>query len=154
FSTRAAVRRSHVGYYLIDRGVDQLKVRIQYRRPLRALPTDMLLRYPTPFYLAGIELLTLLTVALLIHGAESQVAVLTGLALLLLPATQTAVEFMNHLATRLAPPRALPKLDFSEGVPADSSTMVAVPSLLLNEAQVRDLALDLEIRFLANRDPN
>ena len=32
--------------------------------------------------------------------------------------------------------------------------MVAVPTLLLNEAQVRDLVLDLEIRFLANRDPN
>ena len=32
--------------------------------------------------------------------------------------------------------------------------MVAVPTLLLKEAQVRDLVLDLEIRFLANRDPN
>ena len=32
--------------------------------------------------------------------------------------------------------------------------MVAVPTLLLNEPQVRDLVLDLEIRFLANRDPN
>ena len=31
--------------------------------------------------------------------------------------------------------------------------MVAVPTLLLNEAQVRDLVLDLEIRFLANRAP-
>src|SRR5260370_12288440 len=61
---------------------------------------------------------------------------------------------MNHLVTHLVPSRALPKLDFSEGVPADCATMVAVPSLLLNEAQVRDLALDLEIRFLANRDPN
>ena len=32
--------------------------------------------------------------------------------------------------------------------------MVAVPALLLNESQVHDLVLDLEIRFLANRDPN
>ena len=32
--------------------------------------------------------------------------------------------------------------------------MVAVPTLLLNEKPVRQLALDLEIRFLANRDPN
>ena len=48
----------------------------------------------------------------------------------------------------------LPKLDFSEGIPDDCVTMVAVPTLLLNEAQVRDLVLDLEIRFLANRDRN
>ena len=32
--------------------------------------------------------------------------------------------------------------------------MVAAPSLLLNEEQVGDLVLDLEIRYLANRDPN
>ena len=32
--------------------------------------------------------------------------------------------------------------------------MVAVPTLLLKEKQVQQLALDLEIRYLANRDPN
>ena len=60
---------------------------------------------------------------------------------------------MNNLTSYLAPPRALPKLDFSEGIPADCATLVAVPTLLLNERQVRQLAMDLEIRFLANRDP-
>ena len=74
--------------------------------------------------------------------------------LLLLPATQAAVEFINHLAAFLVPPRALPKLDLSDSVPADCVTMVAVPTLLLNESQVHDLVLDLEIRFLANRDRN
>jgi cyclic beta-1,2-glucan synthetase len=151
---RRAIRRSHVGYYLIDSGLTELKSRIAYCAPLRALPRDLLLQHPTQIYLIGIELLTLLTVSMLLWGAPSISAVLTGVILLLLPATQTAVEFMNHLCTRLASPRALPKLDFSEGVPAECTTMVAVPSLLLNEAQVRDLALDLEIRYLANRDPN
>ncbi len=32
--------------------------------------------------------------------------------------------------------------------------LVAVPSLLLNETQVRELVNDLEVRFLANREPN
>ena len=73
---------------------------------------------------------------------------------LIIPATQAAVDFMNNLTSYLAPPRLLPKLDFSDGIPADCATMVAVPTLLLNEKQVRQLALDLEIRFLANRDPN
>ena len=61
---------------------------------------------------------------------------------------------MNTWSPLGSPPHALPKLDFSDGIPADCATMVAVPSLLLNEAQVADLVLDLEIRFLANRDPN
>ena len=152
--SRAAARRSHVGYYLLDNGLHQLKRRVHYKTPLRARPRELALRFPSTFYLAGIEVLTFATVAFLISGLDTVTPRLIGLLLLLLPATQTAVDFMNHLVTHIVPPRALPKLDFSEGVPANCATMVAVPSLLLNEAQVRDLALDLEIRFLANRDPN
>ncbi|HZZ14771.1 MAG TPA: glycosyl transferase, partial [Candidatus Sulfotelmatobacter sp.] len=61
---------------------------------------------------------------------------------------------MNYLATLLLPAQILPKLDFSEGLPADCATMVAIPTLLLNEKQVRQLIDDLEVRFLGNHDPN
>ena len=152
--SRAGARRSHVGYYLLDGGRHRLKSRIHYRAPLRARPQELALRFPTTFYLVGIEVLTFATVAFLISGVGTFTPRLIGLLLLLLPATQAAVDFMNHLVTHLVPPRALPKLDFSEGIPDDCATMVAVPTLLLNESQVRDLVLDLEIRFLANRDPN
>ena len=73
--------------------------------------------------------------------------------LLLLPAMQAAVEFINALVPAATRPRALPKLDFSKGIPADCETMVAVPALLLNEQHVHELVMDLEIRYLANRDP-
>ena len=61
---------------------------------------------------------------------------------------------MNYLVTALLPSEILPKLDFSEGVPDDCVTMVAVPSLLLSENQVRGLVENLEVRFLGNHDPN
>src|SRR6202044_2365485 len=51
-------------------------------------------------------------------------------------------------------PEPLPKLDFSTGIPRDCATLVAIPSLLINEEQVRKLANDLEVRFLGNRDRN
>ncbi len=152
--SRAALRRSHVGYYLIDGGLPLLKARIGYRPSPASRLRDGMLRFPTSFYLVGIELLTFFAVALLISKAGYRTPHTGGLLLLLLPATQIAVDFMNHLVTYLLPPRALPKLDFSLGVPDDCATMVAVPSLLLTEAQVRELVLHLEIRFLANRDPN
>lgn len=151
---RHAERRAHVGYYLIDAGLPQLRREIAYRTPLGAWAGETALRWPTPFYLIGIEVLTFLVVVMLLAGAGASTPIFVALVLLLLPASQTAVDFMNHLVTHLVRPRALPKLDFSEGVPADCATLVAVPTLLLNEAQVRDLVLDLEIRFLANRGPN
>jgi cyclic beta-1,2-glucan synthetase len=152
--SRAAIRRAHVGFYLVEAGLARLKRRVRYRAPVREAVTSLVQRFPAPFYLVGIELLTFLTVAWLNSRAGWSTPTFAAMLLLLLPATQTAVDFMNHLVTFLVPPRPLPKLDFSEGVPDDCATVVAVPTLLLNEAQVRDLALDLEIRFLANRDPN
>ncbi len=77
-----------------------------------------------------------------------------GIILLLLPASQSAVEVMNYLTTSLLGPRLLPKLDFSEGVPDDCLTMVAIPTLLLNEKQVRRLVDDLEVRYLGNAGAN
>ena len=152
--SRAAQRRAHIGYYLVDAGRPQLEAAIGYRPRFWARMRRALLRNPTVFYLAGIELLTLLVVVAILSRSGSLQPAYIALFLLVLPATQAAVAFMNDLAGFLAEPRVLPKLDFSEGIPDDCVTMVAVPTLLVDEAQVRDLALDLEIRFLANRDPN
>ncbi|MGH9617959.1 MAG: glucoamylase family protein, partial [Acidobacteriaceae bacterium] len=60
----------------------------------------------------------------------------------------------NHTITAIFKPQALAKLDFSEGIPDDCKTLVAVPTLLMNEQQVRDLVGELEVRGLANQDPN
>src|SRR5438876_3109365 len=73
---------------------------------------------------------------------------------LLLPCSQSAVQLMNYLTTALLRPEILPKFDFSEDIPEDCTTLVAVPALLLNEKQVYRLAQDLEVRFLGNHNRN
>jgi cyclic beta-1,2-glucan synthetase len=52
------------------------------------------------------------------------------------------------------PPRALPRLDFSKGIPDSCRTMVVVPTLLDKQQEVDTLLDALEIRYLGNRDPN
>ncbi len=152
--SRFASRRAHVGFYLIDKGLPRLEAAVGYRPPAASWLTRALLRFPAPFYLVSIELLTLITAWLMLGTLDELTPMFAAFVLLLLPATQAAVDFVNNFVTSVVPPRVLPKLDFSGGIPADCATMVAVPTLLLNEAQVHDLVLDLEIRYLANQDPN
>jgi cyclic beta-1,2-glucan synthetase len=152
--SRSATRRTHIGYYLVDRGLPQLESAIGYRPPFGARIRRLVIRYPTAAYLTGIELLTLLIVFGILFKLDSVSPAYVGLLLLVLPATQAASDFINSLVTFLFSPCPLPKLDFSRGIPVDCATMVAVPTLLFSEEQVHDLALDLEIRFLANRDRN
>jgi hypothetical protein len=70
------------------------------------------------------------------------------------PASQAAIELANTVVSRLLPPRELPSMDFSDGVPDDCQAMVVVPTLVFSEHNVARLLEDLEIRYLANRSPN
>jgi cyclic beta-1,2-glucan synthetase len=151
-------RRSHVGYYLIDEGADELRARAGVRLPIGERFQAFLRRHPDEFYLGGIETLTLLIVIAIMtpvyNSFNSFLGRILAIILLLLPCSQAAVEVMNYLTTALLHPRILPKLDFSAGIPDDCVTIVAVPTLLLQEKQVRRLVEDLEVRYLGNMSRN
>ena len=50
---------AHVGFYLIDRGVRQLELAVQYRRPLSLRVRRLIGRFPLFQYLAAILVMTL-----------------------------------------------------------------------------------------------
>ncbi len=155
---RDTLRRRHVGYYLVDRGVNLLRSRIRYRPSFDTWLQGILRRYPDEFYIIGIEFISLITIVGIIvpysHGKYSLGYLFIVALLLLIPVTQAAVELVNYFITSVLRPRPLPKLDFSEGVPADCKALVTVPTLLINERQIRQLVLDLEVRYLGNQDVN
>ena len=155
---RLTKRFSHVGFYLVAEGTPLLHQRVGFRPPLGQRIVNFLRSHPDEFLLPGIEVLTFLiaaiTLLLLTPAHISPVIILLMVLVLLLPSSQSAVQVMNYLVTSLLPAQILPKLDFSETIPNDCLTLVAVPCLLLNEVQVKRLVDDLEIRFLGNHSPN
>ena len=155
---RIAARRSHVGYYLLGEGSGLLQQRTQFRPPLTQRIQAFMRQHRDGYYLGGIQLLTLAMMVAVLLGVVGSMGspgmVLLALAALFLPCSQAAVEVMNYITTAMLPAQILPKLDFSEGIPGECVTLVAVPALLLNERQVHKLVEDLEIRYLGNRDTN
>ena len=148
----------HVGYYLVDpAGNDELLPQLNYRASVGGWIQRLFRRNPDEIYIIGIEFVTLITVVFLIMSVvqtQGGWSLIFGALLLILPATQAAVEVMNYLVTTVLTPRPLPKIDFSKGIDPESATMVAIPTLLINEKQIRGLVDDLEVRYLVNRDPN
>ena len=155
---RIARRESHVGYYLVGEGSDLLCRRVGYNPPFGERVRGWLRRHPDEYLLVGVSVLTFVIVTgvlWLLTPPETPLSdVLFSMLILLLPSSQAAVQLMNYLTTNLFTPTTLPKLDFSQGVPDDSVTMVAIPTLLLSDAQVRHLVEELEVRYLGNHDPN
>jgi hypothetical protein len=155
---RITLRDSHVGNYLLAEGSELLKEKAGFRPPFAQRARSWLRSHPDDFYLPGIAVLTFAIVSgvvlLLTEPSTPLGLIVLSLAAVLLPSSQSAVQIMNYLATMLISAQILPKLDFTEGLPGDCVTMVAIPTMLMNEKQVRKLVDALEVRFLGNKDPN
>ena len=155
---RLHLRLMHIGYYLIDKGFADLTRRVGYRPRLIDRVRIGLQRNADDFYIGSIEVLTVLLIAVILLPLIPNYAIFGGLSvaflLMLLPVTQGAVDLVNNTVTSVFKARALPKLDFSEGIPPEHTTLVVVPTLLINEKQTRELVEELEVRLLANPDPN
>ena len=150
-------RGIHVGYYLIDKGFPRLTRLTGFHAPLIERLRAFMRAQADNFYITGIQLITIFFIAILILLPLPRFSLfdcILAALVLLMPTMQCAVDLINNAITFIYDPAALPKLDFSKAIPAECTTLVAVPSLLLNEAQVRSLVNDLEVRFLANRDPH
>ena len=155
---RAGVeRRAHVGYWLVDAGRETLERAVRMRPGVRTRGRRQARRHRLAIYVAAIVGLTLalagLAWALAFAPALPAWALVGAAGLLVVATSQLAVAIVHWVATFLTQPNILPRLDFSAGIPANHRTAVAVPTLLTELEEVDHLLEALEVRYLANRDP-
>ncbi|PYS03493.1 MAG: cyclic beta 1-2 glucan synthetase [Acidobacteria bacterium] len=154
----SADRTMHVGFYLIDKGLAQLERAAGVRRSAPEFLRTTLGKYPLALYVGSIGLLTsLLTAALLwiaFHGDLRDGTLLLLGVVSLLASSQFASAVVNWLATLLVAADSLPRMDFSDGIPAECRTLAVIPTMLTSIRNVEALVEALEVRFLGNRDDN
>lgn len=155
---RIALRESHIGYYLVAEGAAELRHKIGHHPTFAHQLRIWLRSNPDRFLLVGIAVLSLLIISGVLWALTPPTTplqlVLLSMLILAIPTSQAAVQVMNYLTTNLLQPVILPKLDFSRGIAEDCVTLVAIPTLLLNEKQVEHLVEELEVRYIGNHDPN
>ncbi|HVQ29205.1 MAG TPA: carbohydrate-binding protein, partial [Vicinamibacteria bacterium] len=152
----AADRAAHVGHHLIGKGRPDLETDIAYRPRLARRVRRFAFAHATALYLGAIGLLVALLVGLALaglQGAASPLWRVVAALLLVLPASEVAMALVQRLAARWAPPRRLPRLEFSANIPEDARTMVVVPTLLTSVPNVQGLVDHLEVLALGNLDP-
>ncbi len=151
-------RSAHVGFYLIDEGLAELQRTANMRFSLAVTLGNICSRGPFLAYCGTILLLTVTLAGYFAAKAHADGLQSWGfgffLLLLLLCAGQPAISLVNWLATLLATPRLLPRMDFSKGIPPEMRSLVVIPTMLTSTESTLELVEALEIRFLANRDSN
>jgi cyclic beta-1,2-glucan synthetase len=155
-SAPSALVESHIGFHLIDEGVKALEREAEYRPEWRDGVRRAILDSPNAFYFGS--LVTTTAGALCLSQSVARRAggalPLPLQVLALGPASELALQLVNYGVTKVLPPRALPKMEFESGVPDEWRTLVAIPMMLSDEEAVRDEVGKLEVRYLANPDPN
>jgi len=152
------MQSAHVGFYLIDEGLPQFKKAALIKSPFwTVLETD---HYTLRLllYVTAIAIITVLFSGFFLlkrpNNDWSDWLLITAVVALLVSASQFAITIINWLVTLFIKPEALPRMDFSEGIPIDSRTLVVIPSMLLSNSHVDELVETLEVHFLANQDNN
>jgi cyclic beta-1,2-glucan synthetase len=144
------------GYFLLAKGRRDFERRLGFRPPLRLRLLRACRAHAVPGYVGGIAALTTLQLCGLLFIAWSAGAAPWALALLavfgLVPASDIAVSLVHRLVPALLPPRRLPKLELANGAPPELRTLVAVPTLLTNHADLEEQLERLEVHYLANPD--
>ena len=74
--------------------------------------------------------------------------------LLFIPVSEIVTKTVQNILDKCVKPKLIPKMDFSEGVPEEYATLIAIPSILKNEKDVKRIFKKIEIYYLANKSKN
>ena len=147
-------RRTHVGYYLIGDGLAAVETMFGVRRGVRATLRQTIKKYALHVYVSAVIVGAMLPVWLMayvsspVHWLLQAVLGVSGL----IAFSQLALSLINEVLTRQVRPAHLPKVDYSQGLPPECRSLVAVPMLLRSKAQIDEAVAALEVRYLANPD--
>ncbi|BDC43774.1 glycosyl transferase [Paraburkholderia terrae] len=149
-------RAGDPGYHLIAEGRRTLEQAIGFRAPLRLRITRFNVGLGMGGYVGMILTLaaTLLALASWVLWSQSPRNLDAWLVVLFalcafLPFTEIATALVNRAVTWSFGAVMLPGLELTAGVPSGLRTLVAVPSLLSNEADLREQIERLEVHHLA-----
>jgi cyclic beta-1,2-glucan synthetase len=147
-----------VGYWLLDDGRAEFATAIGYRAPWGKRVAGFARGLGVWGYLAALTF----AVAVLLGPAMWGVATLAGglgvaalvaLGLIAsLPISDLALGIVNYLSARWFVASVLPGLALRDGVPLESRTLVAIPTMLSSLEAVDEVVGQLEVHYLANSD--
>ncbi|MGV8984323.1 GH36-type glycosyl hydrolase domain-containing protein, partial [Clostridium sp.] len=152
--------KQHVGYYLIDEGLHELKEKIGYKNTgIRGLKNSIK-KHVENFYIGTIIIFTMLIIGLFIVFSllnDKSIEIwryVVAMILILVPCSEIAISIFNWSINVLSSPSFIPKMEYGDVIPEKYSTVVVIPTLLNNPSRVKELIRDLEIHYLANPQSN
>lgn len=149
------MRQQHIGYFLMDKGRAKLEAGLTSRFTLLSRARNRLSQTPLLSWLGSLTLLTTaLTAETLVQTQSAAVSLLLWILLpLVIVISQLALQLLSEVTTRIRHPEPLASMDYADAIPAEKSTLVAIPCLLSSHDDIDALLRSLEVCYLGNAIP-
>lgn len=153
-----ARRESEPGYYLVARGRRGFEKELGCRVPLKTRFFRLNSDLGVMSYVGMIAVVTAIVLALALFAVGcAGVGGWTFLVLAivgLVPASDVAVALVNRAITGQVDGMLLPGLELRDGIPSELRTVVVVPTLLADNAEIERQIERLEVHHLSSPDDN
>ena len=154
-------RKTHIGYYLIDKGRNELAKEL-VNKNIRLLSNETKVNY----YIFGIWIITIILALTLSIGEYFLLAkhinnsilntIYTSVIFIIsiIPIENIVTKTTQYILSKIVKPKVIPKLDFQNGIPEEYATVVAIPTILNSKEKVKKLMEKLEVYYIANKSDN
>ena len=146
-------KKKHIGYYIIDKGLRELKKELDIK--------ENCLNYPKQkekLYIGTIigltSIFTLLTTTIFINITQNLILYILFLMFSFIPISEIVIKAIQYILSKNVKPKLIPKLDFTNGIPKEFSTMIIMPTILKSKENVQEYLEKLEVYYLANKSEN
>lgn len=149
----AEKKKAHVGYYLIDEGITELKDALEikhYGKIKKEVSSRfyIALNIIVPMYLDF-----LICVGIYLKYDFLFLSIFTWL-LLYVPISEIFIRVLNYILGKVKKPTRIPKISYEDGIPEEQATFVVMPTILKSEEKVKEMFDKLEVYYLANKSDN
>ena len=153
FEENGINKKSHLGYYLIDKGINEL-----YEKLGCLSKNEISVENKTKLYISAITFFSVVLSILLSYIINIKInnglLFLISFIIFLIPSSEFAIQLIQYILNKTVKPTLIPKMDFSKGIPKDNSTIVVIPTILKNKEKVQEMMQKLEVYYLANKSEN
>jgi len=146
-------KEAHIGYYLIDQGINELYDKLNYKTSRKIPEEDK-----AKIYILGITLFSIIvsiSITLLLNTKIQNLWIgIISFIIFLIPSSEVAVQIVQYILSKCVKPKLIPKIDFSKGIDEENACMVVIPTIIKSKEKVEELMKKLEVFYLANKSEN
>ncbi len=136
-------KKSHVGYYLIDEGKEELLSKLLNKK-VRSISSDA----KSKIYVSTIYFLTILFTLILSKWLKFSAI------LLFIPLQNTVTQILQYILSKSVKQRHIPKIDLQNSLKKEQATMCVIPVSLKSKEDVKEMFNKMEVYYIANKSEN